>query len=81
MAKQENEEVDFETNIIGYHIFIKVFDGSIEKWKKHLKEKGSMDQVIGDYQFVLRLEKKLKEDPGFLDRIENRVDESDLEGE
>jgi hypothetical protein len=73
MAKQEDEELDFETNNIGYQVFIKVFDGNITKWKSYLKKRGSMDQVKDDYQFVLRLEKKLKEDPGFLERIENMV--------
>lgn len=69
MDQEELNKADF----IRYRVFIKVFDGSINRWKRFLKEKGSMDQVIGDYQFVLFLEKELKKDPGLLDRIKKML--------
>jgi len=75
----DQEELNLKADFVGYHIFIKLFDGDIDKWKKHLKEKGSMSQVIDDYQFILWLEEKLKKDPGLLDRIKVMVNESDLE--
>ena len=74
---QEKVKKEFFDKLIKYNLFIKVFDGSVNKWKKHLKEKGSMDQVIGDYNFVLWLEKELKRDPGLLDRIKELVRQYD----
>ncbi|MBA7548128.1 hypothetical protein ES705_40574 [subsurface metagenome] len=65
----DKEKEEFKANLAKYSAFIKIFDGDITKWKEFLEEKGSREQVADDYQFVLRLEKKLKEDPGLLDRI------------
>ena len=83
MSKEKEE---FKSNLIGYYIFIEVFGGDIEKWKEHLIEKGEIDLVIENYEFVLRLEKRLRENPDFVDRIKGllkRVEEEikELEGE
>jgi len=80
------KELDLKINYARYNVFIKVFDGDITKWKEFLKEKGSIEEVTDDYQFVLRLEKKLREDPGLLDRIKELLKQyeevrKELEGE
>ena len=68
-----NKELDLKINLARYNVFIKVFDGNIDKWKEHLKKDGSIDPVIDDYQFVFWLEKKLKEDPSLLDHIKKML--------
>jgi len=73
----DQEEINLKADFARYHIFIKVFDGSIDKWKEFFEKKGSMEQVTDDYQFVLWLEKELKKDSGLLGRIRTMVDLTD----
>jgi len=75
----DQEELNLKADFARYHVFIKVFAGSIDKWKDYLRKRGSMDQVTDDYQFILWLEKELRKDPGLLNRIRKMVNESDLE--
>jgi len=73
------KELDLKINFTRYCVFIKVFNGDIDKWKEHLKKGGSIDQVVDDYQFVLWLGKKIKEDPGLVDRIKEMIKQVEKE--
>jgi len=74
-----NKELDLKINLARYNVFIKAFDGNIDKWKEHLKKDSSIDPVIDDYQFVFWLEKKLKEDTGLLNRIKEMLKQVEKE--
>ncbi|MBA7519066.1 hypothetical protein ES705_11140 [subsurface metagenome] len=67
------EKLDLITHL-GYKNFISSHGGNIENWKKACRENWESKVSREEYQFVLQLEKKLKEDPGLLDRIFKMVE-------
>jgi len=67
-------------DFVGYHIFIHVFDGDIDKMKEFLRTKASDDQLAKDYSFAIWLEEQLKEDSTLLERIRKLVASTKLDG-
>ena len=70
------EKLDLITHL-GYKNLISSYGGNIENWKKACRENWKSKVAREDYQFVLQLEKELKEDPGLVDRIEELVRQYD----
>ncbi|MBA7555227.1 hypothetical protein ES705_47883 [subsurface metagenome] len=71
------EKLDLITHL-GYKNLISSYGGNIENWKKACRENWGSKVAREDYQFVLQLEKELKEDPGLLDRIKKMVKQEEV---
>jgi hypothetical protein len=74
----EKHEMD-ETvaDFIGYHILIKLFNGDIDAYETYLRQKGTDEQIIGDFPFLVWLKDSVKKDPDLMNRIKRLVEETD----
>ncbi|MBA7529150.1 hypothetical protein ES705_21342 [subsurface metagenome] len=72
------EKLDLITHL-GYKNLISSYGGNIGNWKKACRENWESKVAREDYQFVLQLEKKLKEDPNLLNRIKKMVEREEKE--
>jgi len=74
MAQRKAEEEMDAADFVGYHIFILLFNGDVDAWEKHLRENGSVEQLINDLPFIIWLKQQLQEDKDLINRIRNAVD-------
>jgi len=70
-------EINQRINLIRWDIFVRVFDCSISEWKEYLKLSQSGQYSVDDVSFVTLLEKRIKEEKGFLEHIKNTVNEAE----
>jgi hypothetical protein len=62
-------------DFMGYVILIRLFDGDADAWIKWLREKGSDQQLIHGFPFVVWVKEQIKRDPDLLCRVRKMVDE------
>lgn len=75
---EELEEERLVSDFMGYHMFIHLFDGDIDAWERHLRDEGSVQQLLDDFPFVVWLKKQLEEDPDLVNRIRRLVQDTTL---
>lgn len=76
IALEQKDVADF----VGYHIFIHLFGGDIDAWEKYLRRKGSVQQLLNDFPFVIWLKEQLEEDEDLINRIKRLVEETTQKG-
>lgn len=77
-ALEELEEERLVSDFVGYHIFIRLFDGDIDAWDRYLRDEGSVQQLLDDFPFVVWLKNQLEEDPDLVNRIRRLVQNTAL---
>ena len=55
------------------HVFIKVFDGDVDRWLQWLREHGTDEQVLSDFPIAVTLKKRLYSEPDLLAKIRAMV--------
>lgn len=75
LKEQEGDMV--VADFIGYHILIKLFNGDLDAYETYLREKGSDEQIINDFPFLVWLKERVKGDSDLMNRIKRMVEETD----
>jgi len=69
-------EADVVSQFVGYVILIRLYDGDVDAWIQWLREKGSIEQLVHDFPFVVWVKEQVEKDPDLLARIRKMVEEA-----
>jgi hypothetical protein len=74
---EKHEEEETVADFIRYHILVQLFNCEIEAYETYLRQKGTDEQIISDFPFLVWLKESVKNDRDLMNRIKRLVEESD----
>lgn len=75
LKKHDKEEI--AADFIRHHILIKLFNADIDAYETYLRQKGTDEQIVSDFPFLVWLKESVKKDPDLMNRIKRMVEDTD----